>query len=311
MNSVSAYVATIGFFDGVHRGHQFLIRHVMEEAEKRGLSSMVVTFDQHPRQVLHQEYQPELLTTLDMKTRLLQATGVDKVTVLHFDEKLASLTAYDFMASILRDRLNVRCLVIGYDNRFGHNRSEGFDDYVRYGKELGIDVIHNPAFLLNDVKVSSSVVRSFLKAGEVEMASLSLGREYVIKGRVVGGFQEGRKIGFPTANLDTSAFRQLIPKGGVYAVDVMIDGDKGWRHGMMDIGTRPTFNGSTISLEINIFDFSSDIYGREMEVKFLKRVRDERKFGSATALAGQLREDEKEIRVFFSTKEPFPQDKDK
>lgn len=294
------YVATIGFFDGVHRGHQFLIKHVMEEAEKRGMASMVVTFDLHPRQVLHQEYQPELLTTLDMKEQLLKATGVDKVTVLHFDEKLASLSAYDFMANVLRDRLNVHCLVIGYDNRFGHNRAEGFDDYARYGKELGIDVVHNPAFLLNGVKVSSSVVRSFLKEGEVEMANLCLGRDYIIQGKVVDGYKEGRKIGFPTANIDTSDYKQLVPKGGVYAVEVKVESDDNWLHGMMDIGTRPTFDGDHISLEVNIFDFNGDLYGKNLQIRFIKRIRDERKFKTVEALVEQLKEDEKEIRSQFA-----------
>ena len=136
-------VATIGFFDGVHRGHQFLISHVRQEAARSGLQSLVVTFDRHPRQVLRKDYQPELLSTLDSKLLLLSKTGVDATALLHFDEAMASLSARDFMAQILRDRLNVRKLIIGYDNRFGHNRSEGFDDYVRYGRELGIEVIHN------------------------------------------------------------------------------------------------------------------------------------------------------------------------
>lgn len=297
------YAATIGFFDGVHRGHQFLVRHVMDEAAKRGLKSMVVTFDHHPRQVLHQEYQPELLTTPGMKLRLLQDLGVDKVVELHFDEKLASLTAHDFMASILRDKLNVRCLIIGYDNRFGHNRAEGFDDYVSYGKELGIDVVHNPAFLLDGVKVSSSVVRSLLKEGEVRMANLCLGREYVIIGKVVEGYKEGRKIGFPTANLDTSAYCQLVPKGGVYAVRASVESEEDWRDAMMDIGTRPTFDGKERSLEVNIFDFSGDIYGKTLKVKFVERVRDERKFKSTGALAVQLKEDKAMIRNILDKKE--------
>lgn len=289
-------VATIGFFDGVHRGHQFLISHVISEARRANFCSVVVTFDRHPRQVLQQEYQPELLTTLDEKLRLLRLTGIDDVEVLHFDKQLASLTARDFMQQVLRDRLNVRKLVIGYDNRFGHNRAEGFDDYVRYGRQMGIDVVHNPAFLLGGIKVSSSVVRSFLRDGDVEMAGQCLGRSYAIAGKVVGGYQEGRKIGFPTANLDTSAWGLLIPKGGVYAVRVHVGGDDEWHGAMMDIGTRPTFGGSGVSLEVNIFDYHGNLYGKTLYVAFVKRVRDELKFSDAAALAAQLGKDETQIR---------------
>lgn len=293
-------VATIGFFDGVHRGHQFLIRHVIDEAREAGMQSLVVTFDRHPRQVLHQDYQPELLTTLDEKVRLLRQTGIDSVEVLHFDTELASLTARDFMQQVLHDRLCVRKLVIGYDNRFGHNRSEGFDDYARYGKQMGIEVIHNTAYLLNGVKVSSSVVRSFLKEGEVQMASLCLGRDYAIAGKVVSGYMEGRKIGYPTANLDTSAYGLLIPKGGVYAVMARIDDEGRWRQAMMDIGTRPTFDGDHTSLEVNIFDYQGNLYGKTLQVRFVKRVRDEIKFSSVAALTSQLSKDEIEIRQILA-----------
>ena len=300
MNYKQPCVATIGFFDGVHRGHQFLIKHVINEAHKAGLLSLVVTFDRHPRQVLHQDYQPELLTTLDEKVNLLRQTGIDNVEVLHFDTGLASLTARDFMQQVLHDKLNVRKLVIGYDNRFGHNRSEGFDDYVRYGKEMGIEVIHNTAYLLNGVKVSSSVVRSFLKEGEVQMASLCLGRDYDIAGKVVSGYKEGRKIGYPTANLDTSASGLLIPKGGVYAVMARIDGESRWRQAMMDIGTRPTFEGDHTSLEVNIFDYQGNLYGKTLQVRFVKRVRDELKFSNVAALTSQLSKDEIKIRQILA-----------
>ena len=300
MNCKQPCVATIGFFDGVHRGHQFLIKHVINEAHKAGLLSLVVTFDRHPRQVLHQDYQPELLTTLDEKVSLLRQTGIDNVEVLHFDTGLASLTARDFMQQVLHDKLNVRKLVIGYDNRFGHNRSEGFDDYVRYGKEMGIEVIHNTAYLLNGVKVSSSVVRSFLKEGEVQMASLCLGRDYAIAGKVVSGYKEGRKIGYPTANLDASASGLLIPKGGVYAVMARIDGESRWRQAMMDIGTRPTFEGDHTSLEVNIFDYQGNLYGKTLQVRFVKRVRDELKFSNVAALTSQLSKDEIKIRQILA-----------
>lgn len=296
MNCKQPCVATIGFFDGVHRGHQFLIRHVIDEARKAGMQSLAVTFDRHPRQVLHQDYQPELLTTLDEKVRLLRHTGIDNVEVLHFDTELASLTAHDFMQKVLRDKFCVRKLVIGYDNRFGHNRSEVFDDYVRYGKQMGIEVIHNTAYLLNGVKVSSSVARSFLKEGEVQMASLCLGRNYTIVGKVVSGYKEGRKMGFPTANIDTSAYGLLIPRNGVYAVNVRIGDDGKWLQAMMNIGTRPTFNDNSLSLEANILDFQGNLYGKQLQVQFVDRVRAERKFKNADSLMSQLLDDEKQTR---------------
>ncbi len=292
-------VATIGFFDGVHRGHQYLISHVRQEAARSHLRSLVVTFDRHPRQVLRQDYQPEMLSTLSTKLLLLSKTGIDTAALLHFDEQLASLSARDFMAEVLRDRLNVRKLVIGYDNRFGHNRSEGFDDYVRYGRELGIEVIHNPAFVLNDVNISSSVVRAFVKEGEVELANRCLGYPYTIAGKVVDGYREGRRMGFPTANLDPATIGQLVPAGGVYAVKVRLENSMAFRPAMMNIGMRPTFGGHTQSLETYIFNFSENIYGRTLLVSFVRRIREERKFDNVTQLIEQLKEDEKTVEQLF------------
>lgn len=295
-------VATIGFFDGVHRGHQFLISRVRQEAARSGLRSLVVTFDRHPRQVLQQDYQPELLSTLDNKLLLLSKTGVDATALLHFDKDMASLSARDFMARVLHDRLNVRKLIIGYDNRFGHNRSEGFDDYVRYGQELGIEVMHNPAFVLGGVNISSSVVRAFVKEGEVDLANQCLGYPYTIAGKVVPGYKEGRRIGFPTANLDTSGFGQLIPARGVYAVKVRLEHSMAFKPAMMNIGTRPTFGGHTQSLETYIFNFDEDIYGRVLQVSFVSRIREERKFADVTQLVEQLKEDEKQVEQLLSKK---------
>lgn len=292
-------VATIGFFDGVHRGHQFLIANVREEARKAGLPSLVITFDRHPRQVLSQDYQPRLLTTLDRKLQLLSLTGVDNVAVLHFTKEMAALSARDFMQQILHDKLNVRELIIGYDNRFGHNRAEGFDDYVGYGKEIGIQVRQATPFAVGDIKVSSSLTRSFLEGGEVEMATRCLGRPYELSGMVVKGFQQGRKLGFPTANLDTGNSGLLIPKGGVYAVKASIDNHQRLLPAMMDIGTRPTYGGTRLSLEVNIFNFHGSLYGKRLTVQFFKRMRDDRKFESIEDLAAQLQKDRESVTKFF------------
>lgn len=294
-------VATIGFFDGVHRGHRFLIDRVIEEAQRWGMSSAVITFDRHPREVLQTDYQPDLLSTLDEKLLLLSKTHVDNTVVLHFDASLAALTAHDFMRDVLQGQLKVRKLIIGYDNRFGHNRSEGFDDYVRYGKELGIEVIRADAFLPDDVRVSSSVIRTCLREGRVEDANRLLGYDYTIESRIVSGYQNGRKMGFPTANLDVTRCQQLLPASGVYAVLVRLKDSVGWKRGMMNIGHRPTFNGTSTSMEVNLFNFSGNLYGQELLVSFISKIRDERKFDSIDALAEQLQHDKVQINKLFDT----------
>lgn len=292
-------VATIGFFDGVHRGHQFLIRHLVEAANTEGLESTIITFDQHPRKVLQSDYQPELLSTLDSKLLLLSKTKVDNAVVLHFDKEMAALSAHDFMQKVLCEKLHVKKLFIGYDHRFGHNREETFEDYVRYGKELGMEIVQSQAFVLNDIHVSSSVIRSFLKEGEVALANLALGYPYTIIGMVVNGYHEGRKLGFPTANLDISHFGQLIPAPGVYAVKVRMENSVVWRQGMMNIGTRPTFGGKRVTLEAHIFHFDGDIYGQLLLVSFVKRIRGEQKFDNPNELAAQLKEDELCVMEMF------------
>ena len=288
-------VATIGFFDGVHRGHRFLIRHLVETARREGLESTIITFDEHPRKVLQSDYQPEMLCTLDSKLLLLSKTEVDNAVVLHFDRQMAALSAREFMQQVLCDHLNVRKLFIGYDHRFGHNREETFDNYVRYGKEMGIEVIKSEAFRIDGVNISSSVIRAFLKEGEVELANRCLGYPYTIIGKVVNGYHEGRKLGFPTANLDISHFGQLIPAPGVYAVKARMEHTVVWKHGMMNVGTRPTFNGKQLTLETHLFNFEGDIYDQFLLVGFVKRIRGEQKFESPEELAEQLREDEKKV----------------
>lgn len=289
-------VATIGFFDGVHRGHRFLINSVTEEAERTGMASMAITFDRHPRLVTGNGYRPQALNTPYEKQLLLGTTGLDICAVLPFTPDLAAMPARDFMKKVLGGRLNVKTLITGYDNRFGHNRAEGFDDYVRYGAETGMEVRRADAFVLNGVNVSSSVVRAFLSEGEVEMAAYSLGYRYKIAGHVVNGMSQGHKMGFPTANIDIDADGKMIPANGVYAVLVRVEGTTGTFAGMMNIGTRPTFGGGDVSLEVNILDFSGDIYGRKIEVEFVKRIRAERKFASIERLCGQLEEDRNEVR---------------
>lgn len=292
---IGTCVATIGQFDGVHRGHQFLIARLVETARAEGRQSMVITFDEHPRRVLQSDYMPQRLSTLQGKLRLLGQTAVDYVVVLHFTPQMAALSAQEFMYGILLRHLHVGKLFIGYDHRFGHNRAEGFDDYVRYGREMGISVVRSEALTLHGVNVSSSVIRSFLKEGEVALARECLGYTYYIIGRVVGGYHEGRKMGFPTANLEVDHAEQLVPAPGVYAVRARIEGTDRMLPGMMNIGTRPTFDGTRQTLEVHLLDFQGNLYGQQLLVAFVRRVRAERKFASPHELARQLELDKQEI----------------
>ena len=272
------YVATIGMFDGVHRGHQFVLQHVADEARQRALRSMAITFDKGSAQTL---------TPLAQKRTLLMNTGIDRIEVLTFNEALKQMTAREFMQQVLRDKYGVKVLLIGYDNRFGHNRTEGFEDYVRYGKELDIEVLQLPAA----GEISSSIIRQQVAAGDISNANELLGHPYTIAGRVAHGEHIGTKLGFPTANIVVDDQCQLIPAAGVYAVNIRMENNTEWKHGMMNIGTRPTFNGQRQTLEVNIFHLSEDLYGQRIEVTFAERLRGEQRFDSAEALKEQLQRD--------------------
>ena len=301
MMTKNPQVATIGFFDGVHRGHRYLIDQMITVAKEAGMESTVITFDRHPRQVLHSDYLPQMLSTFEEKKALLKNTPADHIEILTFDEQLAALSAHDFMKEVLRERLNVRKLVIGYDNRFGHNRSEGFEDYVRYGQELGIEVIQAMPLSEPDKEaISSSYIRACLLVGNVWGANEALGYAYSLTGRVIDGFHEGRKIGFPTANLNTDEIGKLIPAPGVYAVHVQLENEQHLRPAMMNIGTRPTYDGQLQTLEVHIFDFDGDIYGQQLRVVFDRRIRNEMKFSSPQELAKQLEKDKEEIRRIYA-----------
>ena len=281
-----AYAATIGFFDGVHQGHQFLIRQLKEEAARKGLRTMAVTFERHPRQVVQGEWKPELLTPLHKKLKLLKSTGIDTVVVLRFNRQMAGLTAFEFMKEVLSKALHVKLLLTGYDNRFGHDRTEGFEDYLRYGKMLNIDVLAGQPLNINGQAVCSSLIRQLLHDGRITEANNFLGRPYTIQGTVVHGEQIGRHLGFPTANLQADEQLQLIPKNGVYAV-------RCWdaHPGIMNIGMRPTFDGQKKTLEIHLFNFNDDIYGEALSVTFVERLRDEQHFANAEALRQQMEKD--------------------
>lgn len=302
-NAYTASVATIGFFDGVHLGHRFLIQQVTDEAHRRGLSSTLITFSTHPASVLHPERMLRLLTTPTEKAEMLGELGADHIVILPFTSQLASLTAHDFMRSVLMEQLGVRVLVIGYDHRFGHNRSEGFHDYVRDGQEMGIEVLQAKELNVGDIlphsnlsSLSSSTIRRALSEGNITQANALLGYPYYLRGQVVGGFQNGRKLGYPTANILPDDAQKLIPRHGVYAADVRME-DGTTLRGMLNIGHRPTLhNGQEESIEVHLFDFHGDLYSETLEVHFLRFIRTEKEFESLSALQEQLKKDETECR---------------
>ena len=279
-------VATIGMFDGVHLGHQFVLRQVVEEAHRRGLQSLAVTFDR----------QQPLLTPINEKVQLIAQAGIDRVEVLPFTEELKMMTAFQFMQRVLKEQLGVKVLFIGYDNRFGHNREEGFDDYVHHGRLLGIEVLQLPA----KGTVCSSHIRQYLQEGRVAEAAASLSYPYTLIGHVMHGEHVGTTLGFPTANLVLDDEHQIVPAPGVYAVKVCLPSGE-VKHGMMNIGRRPTFGGDHVTLETHVFHFEGDLYGRQLTVQFVARLRAERPFESREALVAQLTVDARQTEIILNS----------
>lgn len=301
------FVATIGFFDGVHLGHRFLIDYVIETAKKSKMQSMVVTFSEHPRKVLHTDFQPELLTTKDEKMRLLKGTGIDEITMLDFTKELSQMPAKEFM-QFLYDTYEVRVLVVGYDHRFGCGRAEVFDDYHKYGDEMGMRVIKCPHFKLpkgstTTYSISSTSIRKALTAGKVKTATGLLGHRFILSGEVVHGFHNGTDLGYPTANIQVEAGK-LVPMEGVYLVNIIDGNTKKKTYGMLNIGSRPTLdNGGQQSIEAHIFDCNTDLYGNRLEVELIEFLRKEKKFDDIDSLKAQLKSDEEACRLILKSEE--------
>lgn len=287
----------IGFFDGVHQGHQCLLNQVIETAKMRSLTSAVVTFVEHPRKVLDEDFQPALLNGYDEKLRLLEKTGIEYCIPLHFTKELSQITAEEFMGVMLKEKFNVNTLIIGYDHRFGFERADGFAQYIKYGREIEMTVIQAQE-LDTGTYVSSSHIRDLLKKGEVENAAKLLTYNYVIEGKVGEGYKIGRTIGYPTANIKPTEKFKIIPAEGIYVVYVYIDGQR--HQGMLYIGKRPTMaNAHDVSIEVHILDFDEDIYGKEVMVELLTFLRRDAKFMSLEILKRQLAFDEERTREYF------------
>lgn len=332
-------VATIGFFDGMHEGHRYVISQVMELAERRGDGSIVFTFDRHPAALFCPDRVPKMLLTPEEKMEKIAACGVEDVVMFEFDEELASLTANEFL-QILKEDYGVDTLLLGYDNHFGKKEKDKdgnfinptFDDYVKKGKEEGVRIKQlkefssvtdglteertdgqeisqsvSPSKMMKGRRAtSSSLIRELLLNGDLKEANSRLGYCYSLKGKVVNGFQIGRKLGFPTANLKAEDGK-LVPKNGVYAAKVLLKKNADCETlglnqqtansaderllAVVNIGNRPTFNGNEVTIEAHIIDFEGDIYGENVEIEFFQRLRDEMKFVSPEDLVEQINRD--------------------
>jgi len=289
-------VLTIGNFDGVHLGHQSVIRQLRYHADQSKLPAVVMTFEPLPLEFFVPQTAPARLTDFREKMERLAKLSVDKVLCLRFNESLASLPAPTFVKSLLIDGLGVSKLIIGEDFRFGRDRQGDMNLLVKLGNEYGFDVITAGTYDYNGVRVSSSLVRGHLALGEFQKAAALLGRPYQISGRVIHGDKRGRTLGFPTANIALK--RNNTPLAGIYAVRVHgLDGRT--YAGVANVGTRPVFRGEKVLLETFIFDFDREIYGRRIRVEFLKHLRDERDFVSVEALCRQMEQDVQRAREFF------------
>ena len=295
-------VATIGMFDGVHLGHATLVDFLKQQAADQGKQSLLITFLRHPRQVLHPDEPFKLIMPLDERLKQIEALGPDLLLQLDFTAEFARLDSSQFI-ELLRDRYGVSLLVAGYNHRFGHNRGETFRDYCRHGEQLGVKMVKAPEYLGPYAPVSSTIVRGLIAAGRVVDAMHCMGRPHMIRGKVVHGFHNGRGLGFPTANVGKIDPQLLLPHNGAYAVLAHVDGQV--LQGMANIGKRPTLdNGDQLSIEVNLFDFDDDIYGKDITLEFISFLRLEFKMCGLEELKHQLtldRNNAKRILNDYST----------
>lgn len=283
--------ATIGMFDGLHRGHASLIEELRLEARSHSMKSAVITFREHPQKVLRPDSDLRMIMSLDDRIKAIGNMGVDYVVLMDFDLQLAQLDSYSYI-KLIRDNYGVGTLVTGFNHRFGHNREEGFDDYRKHGSALGVKLVRANEYHGECSPVSSSIIRRLILAGKVDDATNCLGHSFVLHGIVEHGFEVGHKLGFPTANVGNIDPSLIVPHRGAYVVKVRV-GNENTLGGMANIGVRPTVGNGNCdqSIEVHIFDFSDDIYGQPITVEFIKFLRSELKFDSVEELKLQLEKD--------------------
>lgn len=288
--SKSPSVITIGTFDGVHLGHQKIINRLIAVANEKQLESVILTFFPHPRMVLQKNIQIKLINTIDERETILSNFDINNLVVKKFTKEFSKLLAHDYVKQILVDGLNAKHIIIGYDHRFGKNRRANIEDLKVFGNEYGFEVEEIAVKDIEDVAVSSTKIRTALLQGDIETANSYLGYTFFITGKIIKGKGIGKKLGFPTANLNIKEHYKLIPKNGVYIVKSKINNKDVF--GMMNIGTNPTFNEEKQSIEIHFFDINQNLYKKKLKVEILKRLRDEKKFDAIEDLQSQLQIDQ-------------------
>ena len=294
-----ASIITIGTFDGVHIGHQKIIKRLVESGKDKGLKSTILTFFPHPRMVLQPDYDLKLLHTIEERQIVLSNYGVDEIIIKPFTKAFANLSAEAYVKELLVDELHAEYIIIGYDHHFGKNRSANIDDMRAFGKKYNFQIEEISAQDIQDVAVSSTKIRTALLNGDIATANAYLGYSYFITGTVVKGKGIGKTITFPTANIHIESSYKLIPKNGVYVVSSKWNNSL--YYGMMNIGTNPTFNENKQSIEVHFFDFDGNLYGSNLQIDILHRLRDERKFDSVKALQSQLKTDREDAFEYIKT----------
>jgi riboflavin kinase/FMN adenylyltransferase len=296
--SAKKTIITIGTFDGVHIGHQKIVKKLLENAKNRNVESAILTFFPHPRMVLQDQTEMRLLNTIDERTRLLEKKGLDNLIIHPFDKAFSRLTAEEFVKDILVNQLNIEKIVIGYDHRFGRNRTANIDDLIEFGEKYNFEVEQISAQEIQEASVSSTKIRTALEEGNIALANQYLGYSYFLTGVVKEGKKLGRTIGFPTANLKIEENYKLIPKQGVYIIESNLNGKIAY--GMMNIGTNPTFDEGLLSIEIHFLDFDADLYDQKIQISLLKYLRAEQKFASVALLKTQLNIDKNQTLEYVA-----------
>lgn len=282
-------IITIGTFDGVHLGHQSILKKVVEAKENNTYEASLLTFFPHPRMVLQQDTSIKLLNTIDEKAELLDKFGIDNLIIHPFDAAFSNLSAEEFVKEILIDQLNIHKIIIGHDHRFGKNRTADISDLILFGKKYGFEVEQINAHEIDEIAISSTKIRKALMEGNIKLANQFLGYSYFISGKVIEGKKIGRTLGFPTANIQINESYKLLPKNGVYIVSSEINDILYF--GMMNIGNNPTLGENEQSIEVHYFDMSENIYNKKLKISILEHIRDERKFNSLSDLQAQLEKD--------------------